>query len=909
MIQVRAGRAGLFLTYPDGRVRRFGWWWLTPFVAAPALLLLALAFQSQPVVRYYTAKGLKEPAYAGSAAKMFAHVNRASLENLLFVQPEPLESELPTVRLVIGNNTISDMMRALAHGDPALDHDPGGNRPYFPALLVNGAEQSITGQLCLRGSGQWHHKPEKPSLRFRIRQEDVRDRRFLELSRPEDVLALKNWLPDRMGRRLGLLSDRSEHVRLVLNQKSFGVYLASMRPEEPLALLNGRLPGTFFKGDVFDRQLRPRMWVSPRDPVWGVDGELEDPLTLSLFDRFLAACEEPASLETLLELERVLDTEVHARWSALQIATTSVHTDQWHNHMYFATPYQGRIEAVPWDMNGFGVHVTPRVPPELLINPPMLLISRDPRWVHRRNEVLSGLVNGDLRPERISAEIDAAVARMRKDLEADENLSSFEWTAVGLIEVPWSVRSIDEKVAELKRFAAERHSLLRAWLDDARVSVEPDPAGGSRVTVWGHVAVRVALDGGGPVESDGWPGAPDLLYPGLSEELLEHREASFEGGLPYAYATPAPLVYRVGAPPERLRFANAITGAAVTPIPAGPFSGRVRSFHPSTLPAPPVEDVVLGPGEVRLERDLETAPGQRLVLLPGTRLRLAAGVGIHCQGEVVAEGTAEAPIEIAPIGSEAWGAFGVRGPGADRSRFRHLRVAGGSSGTGLARWRGMFNLYGAPGLDGQGEAVIADCTFEASRGDDAVNLAEVVVAIERTTFADTQGDALDLDGSRATLNGCRFERVGDDALETSYYGQTVVRDTTFAEVQGSALLAGQGARLVARGCRVRGADRALELIDGARALLVECALSRAGTGVFAEMRQPHHGGTGGIGALLRCRLGSNKVDVQLESQTHLYVLDTTLVGMVDAPPDRFHEAVALSKDWDELLRLAGEPRE
>lgn len=910
-MRVRLTLRGFWVVYADGRVRRFSWLWLIPLLLLPVVLVWALAFQSQPLVRYYVRRAISEPAYLGSAMRMLVHVNRVSLENLLFSTPEPLVSELPTVHIWAGNNTVDDMMRALAFGDPALDHDPGGDKPYFPAQYQDETGQQRRVQMCLRGANVWHHRPEKPSLRLRVRQEDELDRRFIELSRPEDVLALKNWLPDRLGRRLGLMSDLGEHVRVFLNRKYMGVYLRTARPEEPLALLNGRMPGTFFKGDLLDTRTRGEgLWVS-RAP-WGLDGEAEEAFNLGLFERFLAASRGPPTLEGVLALEEVLDEERYARWAALAIATCSVHTDDFHNHTYFVTTYQAQVEVVPWDLNGFGVHVPPVVPPDLLLHPPMRMISRDPRWVHRRNEVLWQLLHGDCEPARLGAEIDVAVRRMRRDLQADENLSSFEWTHVGLLEVPWSVRSIDAKVAELKEFAVRRHAFLRAYLEDARVSVMPAGPGASRVLVWGSAAVRVRDQDGLPVATDGWPGAPDLLYPGLSEELGEFDQFTWERGAKYAYALPAPLEYVVQAPPERLRFVHALTGAPVSPRPAPEASLAARSVHPRGFPVHPTQPLVLGPGEVRLSQDLCPAPGQGLVIQPGTRLLLEPGVGIYVRGQVLAEGTAEAPIEVLPAGDQPWGAFGVMGPGAETSRFRHLRLEGGSVGERFARWKGMFDLYGVPGED-HGQALLADCAFGRNHvGDDAVNLAELTVRVERCSFSDARSDALDLDMCRAEVVDCRFVNSGNDGLDNMTC-DTDVRGSSFEGCGDKAISMGEASRVTVQRCTVTGCARGIELKDASLGLVLDTRFAGCGVAVNAYQKKPHYG-RGGRGALVRCQLtGSQKVDVSLKPRCELVLVDTR-VQRFDAQPPQVLVAPSLSgPEWAPLLerarRLAAAGRE
>ena len=75
-------------------------------------------------------------------------------------------------------------------------------------------------------------------------------------------------------------------------------------------------------------------------------------------------------------------------FGALMIVTGSVHTGGWHNHLYFLCSNQGRIEAIPWDCNAYGIFADSDVPPDVVKHPVMDMITRDPRWVHRRNQVI-----------------------------------------------------------------------------------------------------------------------------------------------------------------------------------------------------------------------------------------------------------------------------------------------------------------------------------------------------------------------------------------------------------------------------------------------------------------------------------------------------------------------------------------
>ncbi|MEZ6187757.1 MAG: CotH kinase family protein [Planctomycetota bacterium] len=891
-MRVRLGLKGFRVSSRDGTVRQFSWWPLLLLVGTPVFCVGVQLFQSERLVRNYVSRARHDPALIGSAARVFLHVNGKTLENLLFARPEHHESALPTLRLVVGNNTFDDMQRALSAGDPTLGHDPGGNKPWFDAYLFDEHDTLKDVKICLRGQGVWHHLPQKPSLRIKVAKGDVDDgMRYMELSRPEDVLALKNWLPDRIGNEaLGLLSDQGRHVRLFVNGKYRGVYLQTMRPGESLALHNGRMPGAFFKGDF-----RDDLWTNLE--AWKIDGE-DSPGNRAHFQRFLdalAAEPSPASQEALA---RTVDLEVFARWAALMVGTGSVHTDHEHNHLYFLCTNQGRLEAFPWDANSFGMHVTPDVDVDMVLFPLMDRATRNPLWVHRRNQHLWALLQGPLEPTAFAARVDAELVKLYPDLAADVNLNSIEFTHAGLAVYPWSVLDIPDKVEELKDYARTRHAFLRDYLGDARVAVEADPEvpGRSKVTVFGRAGVRVSRADGRPPVTDAWPGDPTLLLPGLSEALSEYTKFTFDRGFPgrYHYAEPAPLVYTVEAPPEALRFSHALSGAPVQPTSAPAPARAARSLHPGSLSAPRTEDVVLGPGVLELTEDLTTDVGQRLRIRAGTTVRLAAGVGIYAHGQTLVEGTAEAPVVVEPLEEAPWACFGVAGEATRGSRFEYLRLHGGSTGTdGSVRFKGMFSVYGCP------DVALRGCWFGRNHlGDDAVNLGESRIRVEDCVWEDSRSDALDLDMCRGSVRACRWIRSGNDGLDLMTC-TLEVSECSFSGSGDKGVSVGEATRLVLSDCRVSDCHIGMELKDDCRALVYRTDFVGNRVTLNAYQKKWLYPG-GGRGALVDCTIsGSRKSDVSLKRRTRLYLLRTE-VADADAG-GRLESVEALPQEYAELL--------
>ena len=190
-------------------------------------------------------------------------------------------SQLPSIRLDVPANTLLQMQRALQYGDPVLGHDDGGDQPYFKAIVSVEDQPPQRCKICLRGTMPWHHHTEKPSLRIKIHKQDMTaGDRYVELTRPEDALGVKNWLPLQLAAEIGLMSDQTDHVRLFVNSKY------SVSTYAPCA---GGTPGSDqppHAGHIFQRRFRRRSM----DVAGGLEnrGEMtaEDQ---AVFRQFLAA--------------------------------------------------------------------------------------------------------------------------------------------------------------------------------------------------------------------------------------------------------------------------------------------------------------------------------------------------------------------------------------------------------------------------------------------------------------------------------------------------------------------------------------------------------------------------------------------------------------------------------------------
>ncbi|MBL8754614.1 MAG: CotH kinase family protein [Planctomycetes bacterium] len=506
-------------------------------------------------------------------------------------------------------------------------------------------------KLGRRGFSSWHRGDAKPSLRIEqaARRSPLRPR-HVELSRPEDPLALANLLPDRLLARLGLPHAGTEAVELLLDGDSHGVYLRSLRPGDDLATACALPRGTFWKGDALGERRHEDLWADPT--AWRDSGRTTERSRARLAE-LLALLRAPASADNQERLAGIVDLDATARTFAVQALVASNHADRAHNHVWYFDPTRDTFVPLLWDANAFGMHAEPDLPVDLARHPLGERLLCDPPFLARRDAALHALLLGHGSPERL---VDAA----RRQLAALQPVLAHDPEIVRLVLRHGEFRAqrvatndLDDELDAFTVFVQSRARFLRAWLADARVAVEADTAAGhTRVTVFGNVAVQVARrDGTAVVGADGRTVAQ--LWPGRSaERFAAPQRADQDGkGVAAPHARPAPLVYRLRGTPAEFVFHDAIAGTPVQPSPP-PASAATCSIHPWARPAVPTTRT-FGPGTVEVSDSVAFAAATAVTVVPGTRVEFAPGACWHVRGTFHAIGTADAPIELVASGGGA----------------------------------------------------------------------------------------------------------------------------------------------------------------------------------------------------------------------------------------------------------------
>ncbi len=789
----------------------------------------------------------------------FLSFNRKAVESLLLSNPVARQTEIVSLDLVVGKNALERMYDASVIGDPNLGHEPGSDRPYEKAFYRDESGKVQECEIAYRGATLKHHQASKPSFRVKIKKDDIElGRRYVEIQRPEDVIAACNWLPSRLAMKMGIFTDHIDPVRLFINGMYYGMYERRYRPGESLAIANDRMPGTFFKGDLVGRkQGLASLWDSSSH--WRYFGEL-GPESIEVFEDFLRRLKLPPNSQSIEGIDQILNLEAYARFEALNAATLSVHVDESHNQLFYFSSNAGKLEPVVWDPNAY-VSGNAEYPINVIRHPVVGLLTRDPRWVHARNKFLFHFILEEVAASIQISLLNEYYERTRTELQGDVNLSHMGQRR--------SPRDLLSQKETYNRLMKSREAYIKDFLSDTRFQAQAvldEQPPRTRFQVFGNTAIQVKRRDGSPVtcmiNGTRFQQSTALLYPGLSESFPESPTGLWSDQPDKAFAVPRPLEYEILGSIEEFIVTDGLSNRPVTSVEGQPpalNNNDLRTIHPWNFGSKDPSEVVLGPGIVELRTDLHVLPEQALIIKPGTELRLSKGVGVYSEGLTLIRGTRDAPIKILPHEpGKPWAAIGIHGKHTKGSEITWLECSGGSIGRlRHIHFKGMFNVYHCPDL------TMKHCSFGRNAiGDDTVNLAESKCHVEECKWEAALSDGLDLDLVEGRVRNCSFFNAGGDAIDLM---------SSKVEIEGCEMIGsgdkgisvGEGTIAFVRDCVMADCAIGIELKDGSRAVVVRTLFNKNATAVHGYRKKWLYR-DGGLCWLHSCELQNNGVDLNPE---------------------------------------------
>lgn len=209
-------------------------------------------------------------------------------------------------------------------------------------------------------------------------------------------------------------------------------------------------------------------------------------------------------------------------------------------------------------------------------------------------------------------------------------------------------------------------------------------------------------------------------------------------------------------------------------------------------------------GEWEIEKSLILPPNYKVVINPGTTLKLTNKAGILSFSKLNFKGTKLQPIKI--IGSSNRGNFFVVINAKDISTLENVLFSNLSS-SDMDYWSisGAVTFYESP-------AVFKNCIFKNNNSEDSLNLIRSKFRIINSLFSDAKSDALDIDFSDGSIENLQIINSGNDALDIS--GSEVSLNSLYilkAEDKGISL--GESSSLKGKNIFISGAEIAIASKD------------------------------------------------------------------------------------------------
>ncbi len=800
----------------------------------------------------------------------------------------PAESSLPTVEILVNRDLLRELSRDL----------PASGKEYKDGwMMLDGRFRPV--MVRYRGDYYYHWFCEKKSWRVKTRKSRLfRGRRLLNFIAPKFNGMLHDDLAYALAQRMDLLAPHAEWVRLFLNRAYQGIYLYVDQIDESWLRLQHRLPGNIYSGEDVAAAKRkgvrssllenPYLWdVAARDSRLPPDdrSDLQD-LINALW------LEDPQALYR--DLGRILDLDATVRFAAYASLTNSHHFDRHHNLKLYLDPSKGLFEPIVWDAAAWNpgwMRSSSEIGPDIASNELLAQVMRNPLLVERKNRIVGKMLRDGV-CSFILDRAESTYAAMRLDLDADA------FRGFGLAGTPLTMAELREEVLQLEEWIAVRCEDLARSLSDASLRASLVPVAPSvhllRMVSDGVAGVRVdSLRCAGASPDVGVDIYRDLNFSGslddpdsllatryLSAGSLFFSETLYPGRqlgpaskrTKHLVAKPAPLQYPyllVG--PQTLELRGAAAANTLTEGPATVEVGRLPaldptdSFHPWQLQETPRQGTIVLSGTTHLATDLHVAPGETLVVRPGTLVKLDPGVSILCEGKMVAEGSEEATIRFRRAdAAQPWGVLALQGHGADRSSFTYCSFVGGS----LEDWRHM-QYSGMVSVRHASKVRFENCHFGDNLfGDDTFHAIHSDVTLRFCGFSEAYGDAIDYDLSTGSIEHCRFEDVTNDAIDLMTSPAVVVHNL-ISGAGDKGISVGEASHPVIFNNLILGNTIGIEVKDTSNPLIVNNAVVGNGTGVHLYKKNWRYGG-GGRGEILNTLIARNRAgDVRVEDDSRL----------------------------------------
>jgi len=773
------------------------------------------------------------------------------LPERVFQSLSPSNKNLPKIYIDIKYKHIQKIhqKRMKALSDRILVQGPDD---FVPATIRYN-NRSIKAKLRLKGDWIDHLEGKKWSFRIHIKGNDqLFGMRRFSIQHPKVRGFHGEPLFMETLRHVGVLALRYFFIEVVINGDDFGIMALEEHFSKELLEFNGRREGVIV---CYDESL---LWDA-RVLMGG--SEHADPIFSSYKNTAIGVfrsshiAKSPALTENLavavgllssftsgnLKPSEVFDIELMGRFLAVLEFLGSRHAMWWHNLRFYLNPFSLKLEPI-----GFDADIQERYKSDKTISqldPPLIAaILNDSKIFDVYHETLLKLsqevLDGSL-IDKLQKVQDQHLKNLRKEFylleafpfyELKERAFFFQSIDKNSLKQPVSYPKLlhaflieDKEGFHLEMLNAVPHNisiLSIHWIANKDPDVIRDFQSVSGI----QFPITISATPKGEL-----PSIHTIAYE--SNENLNHFSleilASIKGGDKY-YKHVAHYYF----PPLKDH-----------PIPISTTTEQI-SLHPFLSIDEADKKLYVKQGQWEVNHSIVVPANYDLVISEGTILTIPKGKGIFTSGGLKFKGTAKSPIILRgklskeEKSSEPW--LGIVVQNSERlSEWFHVTVRDTESIKGLG-----WNLTGGVTFY-KSKVHLVDCVFENSQGEDALNIVNSEFHIVNTDFFSTISDAFDADFSVGDVEGGVFRDIGKsgggDAIDIS--GSRVsVNGTFFENVNDKALSVGEHSTMSVKNIHVRNAGTAAVSKDGSFLEIKNSYIDQAvHAGLMAYIKKPEFG--------------------------------------------------------------------
>ncbi len=776
---------------------------------------------------------------------------------------------------------------------------PLSGKTYVKGALDNeGSARKI--KLRYRGDSNYHWAHEKKSLRVKTKRARLYEgRRKLNFVAPRSGELLNNHFSQVLAGQIGLIAPKTEPVFVYINDKPSGIYVQTEQMDESTLRQNGFMPGDIYAGDAVGYRI-----------VTGIDNRLFEQSALwdkaainnhypansrKPLDRLIAIVNMRPSPERDRQLENLLNIEAFAKFSMLEILSSSNHVDDAHNWRLHYDFWRQKFQPIAWDLVGWYTNMYPRAgrgPHSVDVTTSQLhmVLQQNANFLLARNRAMGEFF--DAGATRFLQTVDRDIALVSSQLDFDPAVTGVRFVDGRKPRAMYEVFSPDEVRAEMvslrARIVKHFEQVKKRHLSETGALKYAAQEHFIDLELTGRIPIgELVLTFDPPLQE-----IPALFLEYVTDGIVYRRSVTERANITNGTLSLKlnllaefhryhprqlrfrPTSYRIVSEnvdfSQRLRNLDVtfVSGMNKTAEQVENLTRRGLQFlHPVREPLPNTTAIVWS-GE-QIIRGLQSLE-RPVIVLPGTSVLFEAGATLVLKGRLQVKGTKAAPVIFRPRepNQKPWGALVLFGQGANNSSIRHCKMSGGSGlKADLFEYTAMLSIHGVDGVE------IDNCTFSDNRiVDDMVHTVYSSLKISNSRFEGAPFDAIDIDISTAQLDNLTLVNNGNDALDLMTSTVSILN----SEIRASgdkAISVGENSRLLAINNILRENEIGVQVKDASVAYLFNQTIEGNKVPLDAYKKNWRYG-QGGTILLSKSKLRNNNKSSSADKKSRIVFFDS-----------------------------------